>query len=53
MFERDPNKTSRNRGPSRERSNKHSPVRAILLMAAKEVEESSGCVNLHPMPPAY
>ena len=53
MFERDPNKTGRNRCPSRERSNEHSLVRGKFIIAAKEVEALSDCVNTYPIPPTH
>ena len=47
MLERNPNKIGRNSDPSRERSNKHSPVRATYLIVAKEVEESSNYIHIY------
>ena len=51
MFPRDSNKEGRNGGQSRERSNENLPMRNKCLTVAKEVEESSGCINIYPIPP--
>ena len=51
MFEREPNKTGRNRSPSKKRSNEHLSVRDKCLIATREAEELSGCINIYPMSP--
>ena len=47
MLEGDPNKICRDRSQSRERSNKKLSVRAQYLTAVREVEESSGVINIY------